>query len=140
MATFVLVPGMWLGGWAWRDVATLLRAAVHTAGLEMAPAAVVRDPERRIAAARHARDELRTVPELRAVDRKVRGAPRVGRREHARAARADRRGIAQDEDLRRPARAALRTRATGPRGGPRHSPRPFVVFRRSASGFAPSVK
>ncbi len=30
MATFVLVPGMWLGGWAWRDVATSLRAAGHT--------------------------------------------------------------------------------------------------------------
>lgn len=31
MATFVLVPGMWLGGWAWRDVAERLRAAGHTA-------------------------------------------------------------------------------------------------------------
>ena len=30
MATFVLVPGMWLGGWAWRDVAEPLRAAGHT--------------------------------------------------------------------------------------------------------------
>lgn len=30
MTTFVLVPGMWLGGWAWRDVATPLRAAGHT--------------------------------------------------------------------------------------------------------------
>ena len=29
MATFVLVPGMWLGGWAWRDVAEWLRAAGH---------------------------------------------------------------------------------------------------------------
>jgi pimeloyl-ACP methyl ester carboxylesterase len=29
MATFVLVPGMWLGGWAWRDVAETLRAAGH---------------------------------------------------------------------------------------------------------------
>lgn len=29
MATFVLVPGAWLGGWAWRDVATKLRAAGH---------------------------------------------------------------------------------------------------------------
>ena len=29
MATFVLVPGMWLGGWAWRDVAEPLRAAGH---------------------------------------------------------------------------------------------------------------
>lgn len=30
MATFVLVPGMWLGGWAWREVAEPLRAAGHT--------------------------------------------------------------------------------------------------------------
>jgi pimeloyl-ACP methyl ester carboxylesterase len=30
MATFVLVPGFWLGGWAWRDVAEPLRAAGHT--------------------------------------------------------------------------------------------------------------
>ena len=30
MATFVLVPGMWLGGWAWRDVAETLRAAGHS--------------------------------------------------------------------------------------------------------------
>jgi pimeloyl-ACP methyl ester carboxylesterase len=29
MATFVLVPGAWLGGWAWRGVAPLLRAAGH---------------------------------------------------------------------------------------------------------------
>lgn len=29
MATFVLVPGMWLGGWAWDDVAGRLRAAGH---------------------------------------------------------------------------------------------------------------
>lgn len=30
MATFVLVPGMWLGGWVWRDVAERLRAAGHS--------------------------------------------------------------------------------------------------------------
>src|SRR5436309_2548415 len=30
MTTFVLVPGMWLGGWAWRDVAGPLRAAGHS--------------------------------------------------------------------------------------------------------------
>jgi pimeloyl-ACP methyl ester carboxylesterase len=30
MATFVLVPGYWLGGWAWRDVAETLRAAGHS--------------------------------------------------------------------------------------------------------------
>jgi pimeloyl-ACP methyl ester carboxylesterase len=29
MATFVLVPGMWLGGWAWSDVTETLRAAGH---------------------------------------------------------------------------------------------------------------
>ncbi|HEX2281486.1 MAG TPA: alpha/beta hydrolase [Thermomicrobiales bacterium] len=29
MATFVLVPGAWLGGWAWRDVAARLRARGH---------------------------------------------------------------------------------------------------------------
>ena len=29
MATFVLVPGGWLGGWAWQRVATGLRAAGH---------------------------------------------------------------------------------------------------------------
>jgi pimeloyl-ACP methyl ester carboxylesterase len=29
MATFVLVPGFWLGGWAWRSVAAPLRAAGH---------------------------------------------------------------------------------------------------------------
>jgi pimeloyl-ACP methyl ester carboxylesterase len=30
MATYVLVPGMWLGGWAWREVTEELRAAGHT--------------------------------------------------------------------------------------------------------------
>lgn len=30
MATLVLVPGFWLGGWCWRDVAVPLRAAGHT--------------------------------------------------------------------------------------------------------------
>lgn len=29
MATFVLVPGLWLGGWAWSDVTAGLRAAGH---------------------------------------------------------------------------------------------------------------
>jgi pimeloyl-ACP methyl ester carboxylesterase len=29
MATFVLVPGAWLGGWAWRDVADRLRVDGH---------------------------------------------------------------------------------------------------------------
>ncbi len=29
MTTFVLVPGFWLGGWAWRDVALPLQAAGH---------------------------------------------------------------------------------------------------------------
>jgi pimeloyl-ACP methyl ester carboxylesterase len=29
MSTFVLVPGFWLGGWAWRDVAAALRTAGH---------------------------------------------------------------------------------------------------------------
>jgi pimeloyl-ACP methyl ester carboxylesterase len=29
MATFVLVPGFWLGGWAWRSVARSLRAGGH---------------------------------------------------------------------------------------------------------------
>ena len=29
-ATFVLVPGFWLGGWAWRSVADTLRAAGHS--------------------------------------------------------------------------------------------------------------
>ena len=29
MATYVLVPGAWLGGWAWQDVAARLRAAGH---------------------------------------------------------------------------------------------------------------
>ena len=29
MATFVLVPGFWLGGWAWHDVAQALRLAGH---------------------------------------------------------------------------------------------------------------
>ena len=29
MATFVLVPGAWLGGWAWREVAARLRARGH---------------------------------------------------------------------------------------------------------------
>jgi len=31
MATFVLVPGYWLGSWAWRDVASRLRGAGHDA-------------------------------------------------------------------------------------------------------------
>lgn len=30
MSTFVLVPGFWLGGWVWREVAAQLRAAGHT--------------------------------------------------------------------------------------------------------------
>jgi len=30
MTTFVLVPGMWLGGWAWSRVTERLRAAGHT--------------------------------------------------------------------------------------------------------------
>ncbi len=29
MATYVLVPGAWLGGWAWQDVAARLRARGH---------------------------------------------------------------------------------------------------------------
>lgn len=29
MANFVLVPGFWLGGWAWRDVAKVLRDGGH---------------------------------------------------------------------------------------------------------------
>jgi pimeloyl-ACP methyl ester carboxylesterase len=29
MATFLMVPGAWLGGWCWRDVATGLRPAGH---------------------------------------------------------------------------------------------------------------
>ena len=29
MTTFVLVPGMWLGGWAWQDVTEALRTAGH---------------------------------------------------------------------------------------------------------------
>lgn len=29
MTTYVLVPGMWLGGWAWQDVAEDLRTAGH---------------------------------------------------------------------------------------------------------------
>src|SRR5687768_4282986 len=29
MATFVLVPGFWLGGWAWQTVARPLRSAGH---------------------------------------------------------------------------------------------------------------
>lgn len=31
MATFVLVHGAWSGGWMWRDVAHMLRAAGHEA-------------------------------------------------------------------------------------------------------------
>ncbi|MBB4961654.1 alpha/beta fold hydrolase [Micromonospora polyrhachis] len=31
MSTFVLVPGFWLGAWAWRNVASVLRAAGHDA-------------------------------------------------------------------------------------------------------------
>lgn len=31
MTQFVLVPGAWIGGWAWRDVATRLRADGHDA-------------------------------------------------------------------------------------------------------------
>ncbi len=29
MSTYLLVPGMWIGAWAWRDVAARLRAAGH---------------------------------------------------------------------------------------------------------------
>ncbi|MCA1600670.1 MAG: alpha/beta hydrolase, partial [Acidobacteria bacterium] len=29
MANFVLVPGFWLGGWAWKDVADILREKGH---------------------------------------------------------------------------------------------------------------
>src|SRR5262245_41474259 len=31
MTTFVLVPGFWLGGWAWQEVTGRLRAAGHDA-------------------------------------------------------------------------------------------------------------
>jgi pimeloyl-ACP methyl ester carboxylesterase len=31
MTTFVMVPGAWLGGWAWEAVAERLRADGHTA-------------------------------------------------------------------------------------------------------------
>jgi len=31
MATFVLVPGAWLGGWCWAEMAPVLRAAGHNA-------------------------------------------------------------------------------------------------------------
>ncbi len=31
MSMFLFVPGAWLGGWCWRDVAGDLRAAGHTA-------------------------------------------------------------------------------------------------------------
>lgn len=30
MSTFLFVPGAWLGGWCWRDVAAPLRAAGHS--------------------------------------------------------------------------------------------------------------
>ena len=30
MPTLLLVPGAWLGGWCWRDVAVLLQASGHT--------------------------------------------------------------------------------------------------------------
>ncbi len=30
MAAFLLVPGAWLGGWCWRDVAPRLEAGGHT--------------------------------------------------------------------------------------------------------------
>ena len=29
MTTYILVPGLWIGGWAWRDVTRALRAAGH---------------------------------------------------------------------------------------------------------------
>src|ERR687890_604373 len=29
MSTYILVPGMWIGAWAWRDVTNDLRAAGH---------------------------------------------------------------------------------------------------------------
>ena len=29
MSTYILVPGMWIGAWAWRDVAGALRDAGH---------------------------------------------------------------------------------------------------------------
>ena len=29
MSTYILVPGMWIGAWAWRDITTDLRAAGH---------------------------------------------------------------------------------------------------------------
>jgi len=29
MATYVLIPGAWLGGWCWNRVAPVLRAAGH---------------------------------------------------------------------------------------------------------------
>src|ERR687893_1746620 len=29
LATYILVPGAWLGGWAWRDVAARLRTGGH---------------------------------------------------------------------------------------------------------------
>ncbi len=47
------------------------RAAVHAAGLEVPPAAVVRDGEVRIAAARHVRDAFGRVAQARTVDAEV---------------------------------------------------------------------
>jgi pimeloyl-ACP methyl ester carboxylesterase len=60
-STFVLVPGFWLGGWAWDGVADRLRAAGHRAVPVTLPGLDPDDPQRATATVADQADHLRAV-------------------------------------------------------------------------------
>ena len=108
------------------EMQTVINGIVDAPGGKMAPAAVIRNFERRIAAARDVRDRAPRKLEFRAVDAEV---SRVARFDGA-----------------RDVRAALADRAGGEqfgggclRDGRHHSPRPFVLSRDRASGASPPL-
>ncbi|MEV0843901.1 alpha/beta hydrolase [Actinocatenispora sera] len=60
-STFVLVPGFWLGGWAWDEVAERLRAAGHRAVPVTLPGLDPADPQRATATVTDQAEYLRGV-------------------------------------------------------------------------------
>jgi pimeloyl-ACP methyl ester carboxylesterase len=60
-STFVLVPGFWLGGWAWDGVADRLRAAGHRAVPVTLPGLDPDDPQRAAATIADQADHLRAI-------------------------------------------------------------------------------
>jgi pimeloyl-ACP methyl ester carboxylesterase len=60
-STFVLVPGFWLGGWAWDGVADRLRAAGHRAVPVTLPGLDPDDPQRAAATVTDQAEYLRSV-------------------------------------------------------------------------------